>query len=122
MKNFYGAKRFIAEYERRVNSDIQEFTNDLDFHIEQLTEAINEMEKALDVIGDEIADWGECIAELYEDMEDEDTLWNRIQIYFLRKYVNWRYAKVLDEAVEIGNIKERLERIRNRFLIILSCR
>lgn len=118
MKDTYGCKRLIAKYERIIGEDIHNLTKDSAFHIEQLTTAISELDKLLDMIGDEIADWGEAIAELYEDMDDPDTLWNRLQIAVLRWYVNWRYAKALDESVEVMACKERLEKIRNRLLIL----
>lgn len=119
MRDIYGCKRLIARYERMMDGDIRNLTQDSEFHIEQLTNAISELDKLLDIIGDEIADWAEAISVLYVDMDEPDTIWSRIQLVILRWYVNRRYAKVLDESVEVMNCKTSLEKIRNRLLILM---
>ena len=113
--------RITKKYEKKFQRDFLEIRHEIDFHIQTLTDAITYADEALDGLGEEISEWCDIIQELYE-VDDANTIWQKIDLWRLKFIANNRYATVLDEAVTVQNCKERLQKLLNRLLILKCCR
>ena len=114
-KDKYGFERLIKKYE----SGKYRFNNDCDFYIEQLGTAMNATDVGLEMIKGEVQDWAEAIQEVSE-IDDADTWLKKIQCYFMMRKCMKQYVKSLEEQEYLIDIKKRLEKILNRFLIFKS--
>ena len=113
--------RSTKKYEKKFQRDFLEIRNEIDFHIQALTDAITYADEALDSIGEEISEWCDILQELYE-VDDANTILQKIDLWRLKIIANNRYATVIDEAVAVQNCKERLQKLLNRLLVLKCCR
>ena len=113
--------RSTRKYEKKFQRDFLEIRNEIDFHIQTLKDVICYADEALDSIGEEISEWCDILQELYE-VDDANTILQKIDLWRLKIIANNRYATVLDEAVAVQNCKERLQKLLNRLLVLKCCR
>ena len=113
--------RSIKKYEKKFQRDFLEIRHEIDFHIQALTDAITYADEALDSIVEEISEWCDILQGLYE-VDDANTIWQKIDLWRLKFIANNRYATVLDEAVSVQNSIERLQKLLNRLLVLKCCR
>ncbi len=110
-------ERATTEYEREFQENFIDVKNDIDFHVKTLEETIKNVDEALDSNGEELSKWCDILQELYE-VDDAYTLKDKFDLWRLKLIANKRYGDLLDEAVEVQAIKERLEKLLNRIMII----
>ncbi len=115
----YGFEKFATRYENALNSDIRVVMEDKDFHMDNLKSAIEDADKLLETIGDDICNWEETLVELYE-VDDADTLWKKLNLSIMKWYANRMCEKVLTEATTVQDCKNRIEKCLNR-IMIMSC-
>ena len=113
--------RITKKYEKKFQRDFLEIRNEIDFHIQALTDAITYADEALDSIVEEISEWCDILQGLYE-VDDANTILQKIDLWRLKIIANNRYATVIDEAVAVQNCKERLQKLLNRLLVLKCCR
>lgn len=106
-RDAYGLKVVADRYEIMITDDMWRILKAREFHIEQLNTSIGVADELLDIVAEEIKSWSETIREVYA-VDDADTWWKKLQLFVMKKYVNFRQSQVCREAIEIGVQKERL--------------
>ena len=95
--------------------------NNRDFYITQLREVVEHAEKFLEVSYEELESWADSITAVYE-VDEFDNVFQRIELVFLKKYVNWRYNKTLKEIYVVEDAKKRLKNILNKLEVLNAFR
>ena len=79
----------------------------------QLSEAIECVDKIAEIVGNEISNWYDTIQVLNE-VDEFDNPFQRIELWWMKRRVNTKYAKALKEA-------QVLQETRNRLTTVLRC-
>ena len=108
-----GFRRLARKYEMRMEYCHENMVENRDFHITQLREAIGCVNRALDISYEELGNWADSIQAVYE-VDEFDNVFQRIELVFLKKFVNWRYSHTLKEIYIAEDAKKRLEKIKMR--------
>ncbi len=116
-----GFLRLAKKYERRMKYCHDNMVNNRDFYISQLREAVRHAEKFLDVSYEELESWSDSITAVYE-VDEFDNVFQRIELVFLKKYVNWRYSQTLKEVYIVEEAKKRLKNILNKLEVLNAFR
>ena len=121
MQDSYGIVRLANKYERAFQKRFESIREERDYHIEQLKGIIEQANDALKLETEEIEMWADTMQEVYT-VDDADTLIKKIQLFFMKKYVNHMYDKALRETrcLELG--KEKLQKLLNRLLVLNAFR
>ncbi|MCI8291449.1 MAG: hypothetical protein HFJ25_04275 [Clostridia bacterium] len=103
----YGFKRIADKYEKMFQENPCKLIKEKQFHIEQLEMSIDAADEILGALEGEMEDWSSAMTEVCM-VDDADTPWKKFQMLVMKKYVDYRYMKVYNEAINIGKQKDRL--------------
>lgn len=112
-----GFRRLARRYEKKMKLNHSEMVENRDFHITQLREAIECTEKILDITYEELENWSCSMQSLYE-VDEFDNIFQRVELVFLKIYVNWRYNQALNEIMITEDAKARLQKILNKLEVL----
>lgn len=116
-----GFLRLAKKYERRMKYNRENIVNNRDDHITQLREAIGCAKQFLDISYEELENWSDSIQAVYE-VDEFDNIFQRVELVFLKKYVNWMYSRTLKEIYIVEDAKKRLEKILNTLEVLNAFR
>lgn len=116
-RDSYGIVRLAEKYERAFLIRFENICAEKNFHIEQLKEIIEQAGCALNFETDAIEMWAGTMQVVYE-VDDANTLIEKIQLYFMKMYVNHMYDKALRETRCIQLGIEKLQKLLNRLLLL----
>lgn len=116
-----GFLRLAKRYERRMEFMHEEMVKNRDFHITQLSGAIECAERSLDISYEELANWSDSIQSVYET-DEFDNFFQRIELVFLKMYVNFRYNQALKEVEITEDAKKRMQNILNKLEVLKAFR
>lgn len=105
----YGLKTTADRYEVMIEKDMWRILKAREFHIQQLRVSIDAADELLDIVAEEIEEWSETIKEVYS-IDDAHTWLDRLQLFLMKKYVNFKQSHACREAVEVWAQRERLVR------------
>lgn len=113
----YSLWRFSKKYEKMIQNEPIEFFKNRKFHMTQLRGTIEEADRLLEVVGDEIQSWCESIESVYS-VDEFNNVFERIGLVFLKVFVSFRYNCSLKEIQIVQESKERLEKILKRLEVL----
>ena len=116
-----GFLRLAKKYERRMKYCHDYMVNNRDTHIAQLREAIGCAKQFLDISYEELENWSDSIQAVYE-VDEFDNIFQRVELVFLKKYVNWMYSRTLKEIYIVEEAKKRLKKILNKLEVLNAFR
>lgn len=116
-----GFRRLAKKYERRMEFCHENMVNNRDFHITQLREAIGCADQFLDISYGELENWADSIQAVYE-VDEFDNIFQRVELVFLKKYVNWMYSRTLKEITIVEDAKKRLQKVLNKLEVLNAFR
>ena len=115
-RDSYGIVRLAERYERAFQNRFETIREEKSFHIEQLKGIIGQAKNALNMETDNIEMWAGTMQVVYE-VDDANTLIEKIQLFFMKLYVNHMYDKALRETRCIQLGIEKLQKLLNRLLL-----
>lgn len=121
MSTARGFMRLASRYERKMEINHKEMVENRDFHITQLREAIEAADKLLDICYGEFESWCDSMQALYE-VDEFDHFWERIELVFLKWYVNQMYCKSVKEIQTTENAKRKLKKVKNTLEVLNAFR
>ena len=116
-----GFLRLARKYERRMKYCHEYMVNNRDTHITQLREAVGCAKQFLDISYEELENWSDSIQAVYE-VDEFDNIFQRVELVFLKKYVNWMYSRTLKEIYIVEEAKKRLEKVLNTLEVLNAFR
>ena len=116
-----GFLRLAKRYERRMEYCHEEMVRNLETHITQLREVMESVERSLDITYGELEGWASSIEAVYA-VDEFNNFLERIELVFLKWYVNQRYSWTLKEATVTEDAKKRLKKVLNKLEVINSFR
>ncbi len=105
-----GFVRLANRYEMKFQINHDEMVYDRKFHITQLREAIEAADRLLDISYTEFENWADSMQALYE-VDEFDNFFERLQLIYLKWYVNYRYTKTVKEIQETEDAKKKMEEV-----------
>ena len=112
-----GFLRLAKRYERRMENCHEEMVKNRNTHITQLREVIECAKKSLDISYGELESWANSIEAVYS-VDEFDNIFQRVELVFLKMYVNWRYSQTLNEITVTEEAKSRLQNILNKLEVL----
>lgn len=116
-----GFLRLARKYEIRMKYSRDAIVNNHEVHITQLREAIGCAKQFLDISYEELENWSDSIQAVYE-VDEFDNIFQRVELVFLKKYVNWMYSRTLKEIYIVEEAKKRLEKVLNTLEVLNAFR
>lgn len=116
-----GFMRLARRYEIRMKYCREAMIEKKDFHITQLREVMKCIERFLDISYEELENWANSIQAVYE-VDEFDNIFERIELVFLKRYVNWQYSRTLKEVTITEEAKKRLQKVLNTFELLNAFR
>ena len=116
-RDSYGIVRLAERYEGAFQNRFETIRAEKSFHIEQLKGIIGQAKNALNMETDNIEMWAGTMQVVYE-VDDANTLIEKIQLFFMKLYVNHMYDKALRETRCIQLGIEKLQKLLNRLLLL----
>ena len=116
-----GFLRLARKYERRMKYCHEYMVNNRDAHITQLREAVGCAKQFLDISYEELENWSDSIQAVYE-VDEFDNIFQRVELVFLKKYVNWMYSRTLKEIYIVEEAKKRLKSVLNKLEVLNAFR
>ena len=116
-----GFLRLARKYEIRMKYSRETIVNNREVHITQLREAIGCAKQFLDISYEELENWSDSIQAVYE-VDEFDNIFQRVELVFLKKYVNWMYSRTLKEIYIVEEAKKRLEKVLNTLEVLNAFR
>lgn len=116
-----GFLRLARKYEIRMKYSRDAIVNNREVHITQLREAIGCAKQFLDISYEELENWSDSIQAVYE-VDEFDNIFQRVELVFLKKYVNWMYSRTLKEIYIVEEAKKRLEKVLNTLEVLNAFR
>lgn len=113
----YSLWRFSKKYEKMIQEDPLNIFKNRKFHMAQLRGTLDEANRLLEVVGDEIQSWSESVECVYS-VDEFNNIFERIGLVFLKAIVSFRYNCSLKECQIIQESKERLEKILKRLEVL----
>ncbi len=117
MRDIHILMRLIKKYENLEFFNSKVRTN-MNFHMTQLRGASEQLDLALNLIESDISEWEENISTA--SSIQPDNIFQKMQIFIMRKYINFKYAKTVAEKTKLLKCKEQLNRVLNK-MILLGC-
>lgn len=112
-----GFLRLAKRYEMRMEYSHDEMVKNRSVHITQLREVIECIERSLDISYEELKNWA-CSIQAVCEVDEFDNIFQRIELVFLKMYVNSRYSRTLKEITVTEEAKKRLENILNKLEVL----
>ena len=116
-----GFLRLAKRYERRMKYCHEEMVKNKDSHITQLREVMKCVEQSLEITYGELENWANSIESVYS-VDEFDNFFERIELVFLKWYVNQRYSWTLKEAEVTEEAKKRLQSVLNKLEVLNAFR
>ncbi len=116
-----GFLRLARKYEIRMKYSRDAIVNNREVHITQLREAIGCAKQFLDISYEELENWSDSIQAVYE-VDEFDNIFQRVELVFLKKYVNWMYSRTLKEIYIVEEAQKRLKNILNKLEVLNAFR
>ena len=116
-----GFLRLAKRYERRMKYCHDEMVKNKDSHITQLREVMKCVEQSLEITYGELESWADSIESVYS-VDEFDNFFERIELVFLKWYVNTRYSWTLKEAEVTEEAKKRLQKVLNNLEVLNAFR
>jgi len=116
-----GFLRLAKRYERRMKYCHEEMVKNKDSHITQLREVMKCVEQSLEITYGELESWADSIESVYS-VDEFDNFFERIELVFLKWYVNTRYSWTLKEAEVTEEAKKRLQKVLNNLEVLNAFR
>ena len=116
-----GFLRLAKRYERRMEYCHEEMVKNKDVHITQLREVVKCVEKSLEITYGELESWAESIEAVYA-VDEFDNIFERIELVFLKKYVNEKYSRTLKKITITEDAKKRLKNVLNKLEVMNAFR
>lgn len=116
-----GFVRLANRYEKKMQINHEEMVEKRDFHITQLREAIEAADKLLDICYGEFESWCDSMQSLYE-VDEFDNFLEKIELVFLKWYVNHMYCKSVKEIQDTENAKKRLKKVQTTLEVLNAFR
>ncbi len=116
-----GFLRLAKRYERRMEYCHEEMVKNKATHITQLREVMKCVEQALDITYGELENWAESIESVYS-VDEFDNFFQKIELVFLKWYVNYRYSSTLKEIEITEAAKSRLQKVLNKLEVLNAFR
>ncbi len=116
-----GFRRLAKKYEMRMEFCHESMVNNRDFHITQLREAIGCADQFLDISYGELENWADSIQVVYE-VDEFDNVFQRVELVFMKKFVNWMYSRTLKEITITEDAKKRMQSILNKLEVLNAFR
>lgn len=116
-----GFLRLARKYERRMKYCHEYMVNNRDTHITQLREAVGCAKQFLDISYEELENWSDSIQAVYE-VDEFDNIFQRVELVFLKKYVNWMYSRTLKEIYIVEEAQKRLKSVLNKLEVLNAFR
>ena len=116
-----GFLRLAKRYERRMKYCHEEMVKNKDSHITQLREVMKCVEQSLEITYGELENWANSIESVY-NVDEFDNFFERIELVFLKWYVNQRYSWTLKEAEVTEEAKKRLQSVLNKLEVLNAFR
>lgn len=116
-----GFLRLAKRYERRMEYCHDEMVKNRDTHITQLREVMKCVEQSLDITYGELESWADSIESVY-GVDEFDNIFEKIELVFLKWYVNHRYSSTLKEATITEEAKKRLQKVLNKLEVLNAFR
>lgn len=79
------------------------------------------IEQSLDITYGELESWAESIESVYA-VDEFNNIFEKIELVFLKWYVNTRYSRTLKEATVTEEAKKRLKSVLNKLEILNAFR
>lgn len=112
-----GFARLARKYERRMERKHENMIKNRNFHITQLSEAIGCLEKSLEISYQELENWANSIQALAET-DEFDNIFQRVELVFLKIFVNWMYNRTLKEITVAEDAKKRIKSVRSKLEVM----
>lgn len=116
-----GFLRLAKRYEIRMKYCRETMIEKKEFHTTQLREVMKCIERSLDISYEELENWASSIQSVYE-VDEFDNIFERIELVFLKWYVNLRYSQTLKEVTITEEAKKRLQKVLNTFELLNAFR
>lgn len=116
-----GFLRLAKRYENRMEYRHDKMVKNRDTHITQLREVMKCVERSLDISYGELESWADSIESVYS-VDEFNNIFERIQLVFLKMYVNWRYSQTLKEVTITEDAKKRLQSVLNKLEVLNAFR
>lgn len=112
-----GFMRLAKRYETRMEYLHEDMVKNRETYITQLRGVITCVEQSLDISYGELENWADSIQAVYE-VDEFDNFFQRVELVFLKKYVNWRYSRTLKEITVTEDAKKRLKNVLNKLEVL----
>ena len=116
-----GFLRLAKRYEIRMKYCHDEMVKNRATHIAQLREVMKCVEQSLEITYEELENWAGSIESVYA-VDEFDNFFERIELVFLKWYVNFRYSRTLKEAEVTEEAKRRLQSVLNKLEVLNAFR
>ena len=112
-----GLLRLAKRYERRMEYCHEDMVKNRNTHITQLREVMKCIEDSLGITYGELESWAKSIEAVYS-VDEFNNIFERIELVFLKWYVNTRYSLTLKEATVTEEAKKRLKAVLNKLEVL----
>ena len=112
-----GFLRLAKRYERQMEYCHEDMVKNRDSYITQLREVMKCIEQSLDITYEELENWAESIESVYA-VDEFNNIFERIELVFLKWYVNTRYSWTVKEAEVTEEAKKRLKNVLNKLEVL----
>lgn len=112
-----GLLRLAKRYERRMEYCHEDMVKNRDTHIAQLREVMKCIERSLDITYGELESWAKSIESVYA-VDEFNNIFERIELVFLKWYVNTMYSRTLKEVEVTEDAKKRLKVVLNKLEVL----
>lgn len=116
-----GFLRLAKRYERRMEYCHDEMVKNRSSHITQLREVMKCVEHSFEISYGELESWADSIESVYS-VDEFDNIFQRVELVFLKMYVNWRYSQALNEVAITEDAKKRLQSVLNKLEVLNAFR
>lgn len=113
--------RLAKRYENRMKNFHDDMMDNRDFHITQMREVMKSIQLSLDVLYKELENWADAIQSVYE-VDMFNNIFERIELVFLKKYVNEKYSRTLKKITITEDAKKRLKNVLNKLEVMNAFR
>ena len=92
--------------------------NDLNFHLHVVKELCKSIQEIMEITDELIFNLTALLEETYSI--EPYNFFAAVQLYFMKKYANFKFKKHAEEKLQYMDIYERLKKIENKIIILNS--
>lgn len=116
-----GFMRLAKRYEARMKYCHDEMVRNRETYITQLRGVMACVEQSLDISYGELENWADSIQVVYE-VDEFDNFFQRVELVFMKMYVNRRYSQTLKEITVTEEAKKKLQNVLNKLEVLNAFR